>query len=250
MTVIQLSIFFLLTGLFLYAKKRLIWKKLKKYESDISGSIVVSEKYNGEKVLTTNSFVQGISVDDPSIKKSYWYVIADEILKHCHNKKDARVLFIGLGANTSSLLVHKKNPSIHLVIVEIDPMIVTVNKEFFQLDTMKNAEIITADIYSLLTSKKSSWENIYDTIVIDTFDAKPPYLLKGSHEPEFLNILYTWIKKDGMFLFNAPIKTQGINVNELLKYLKQIFKHANHRIIHDPRGFHNHVIAASVKHKR
>jgi tRNA1(Val) A37 N6-methylase TrmN6 len=223
------------------------WKLLRRYLSDISRFVDVSRKYNGELVLMTNYFVQGVSIGQPSIKKSYWYAIAAEILKHCLETKSPKILFIGLGGNTSSLLVFRQNPAIHQTIVEIDHVVIRACRAYFHLDELKNAEIINADIFDLLKKKKTVWKHHFDVIVIDTFDAEPPYMLKGSHDPAFLIQLYAWIKHDGMFLFNAPVKTTGIKIDDLQVFLIKHFLDLEHRIIRDPRGYRNHVIKAEMK---
>ena len=246
-TFLQFLVAVSLVALFFYMRRRLRWKRLHRYESKISGHIDICEKYNGERVLMTNYFVQGVSIEEPSISKSYWYKVSELLLTHNKGKKEPTVLFIGLGANTSSLLVNRKKPNIHQVIVEIDPLVIRACREFFHLDELKNTDIITADIFALLKKNKSSWKGKFDSIVIDTFDAEPPYLLHGSHDPTFLNQLFAWLKNDGMFIFNIPVKTTGKNVPLLLQYLEKQFKDVDEEIIKDPRGYRNHVISAVSK---
>ena len=236
-----------LVSLFLYLRKRLRWILIKRYESPLSGNIDILKKYNGELVLRTNYFVQGVSIEQSSIRKSYWYAVAQEILKQSRKKKNPTVLFIGLGANTSSLLINNQDTKIHQVIVEIDPLIRDACQEYFKLDELKNAEIIISDIYEQLESQKKKWEKQFDSIVIDTFEAKPPYLMHGSHDPAFLNRLLPWLKADGMFLFNIPVATRGIDVPLLLEYVQNVFTHVQHRVIRDPRGYNNHFITAKTK---
>lgn len=250
MIIIQIFIIGLAIFVTFYIKRRITWERLKRYESAISGYIDVSEKYNGEKVLMTNYFVQGVSIEKKSIARSYWYRIAQEILNHCKDKKNATILFIGLGANTSSALINKKNSKLHQVIVEIDPLVIQACRDYFNLDSLQNAEIIQSDIFTLLPKKKKAWQNMFDAIVIDTFDASPPYLLKGSHDPKFLDQLAGWLKSDGMFLFNIPVKTTGKDIPALLSYLETVFKEQKHEIIRDPRGYRNHVILASIPHDK
>lgn len=247
MILIQLIIPALLIILLLYLKRKFTWKLVKRYHSPISGQIDISKKYNGELVLMTNYFVQGVSIEQPSITKSYWYAVAEKILIHCENKKDTETLFIGLGANTSSLLINQNNPFIKLTIVEIDPLIVTVCKKFFHLNRLQNTDIIIDDIERVVVKKQRAWKIKFDCMVVDTFEANPPYLFHASHSPEFLRQLFPWLKKDGMIVFNIPVKTEGIAVPELLRYLRTLFKQVDSSIIEDPRGYRNYVITAAVK---
>lgn len=245
-TILSIFILIILIGLLLLIRK-LQWKRLKRYESPHSGFVDVSEKWNGEKVLMTNYFVQGVSTEKPSITKSYWYTVAKSAASHSLKKRHPEILFIGLGANTSSSLLSKMNTDIKQTIVEIDPFVIQACREYFALDKTPNLEIVNSDIYAVLKTKKIDWKKKFDTIVIDTFDAQPPYLLSGSHDPEFLEKLYIWLKEDGQFLFNIPVKTQGIHVDVLLNFLKTIFKTVTYQIIRDPRRYRNYVINASLK---
>ncbi len=225
----------------IYFKLRL--KKLYEKNSPLLGKIEVFEKQNKEKVLTTNSYPQGLSIENPSIKKSYWYKVADLAASY---KKNSNILNLGLGANTIPSLIEKLNPSSKQTIIEIDPYIIEACKKFFNLDNLKNSKIIQADAFTWV-NKNLKPETKYDVIIVDIFLGAPPYHDIKSNSPEFVKNLSKLLKKDGMLIFNRPahkpeIREDGEN---FAKFLKTLFKNVEIFDIRDPRGFRNHIITAT-----
>jgi spermidine synthase len=101
--------------------------------------------------------------------------------------------------------------------VEIDPEIIKIANNYFELDKIKNLEIIIADAFEfvLKTQKK------YDLIIIDIFqDTKMPSFL---FEHFFTDRICALLEKGGFVLFNTMI----LNVNENLrnqKYIDEFYK--------------------------
>lgn len=233
--------------LFFYWRLRL--KKIAFYNSRILGKIEVFEKYNKEKVLTINAYPQGISIADKSIEKSYWFAIAEIVCQYCKNKKEPKILILGLGANTIPSLIAKKNPKIHQTIIEIDKYIISACRKYFNLDKLPNYQIIQADAFQLLAPNSQLPTPNFDAIVVDIFTGEPPYVSLDSNQPNFIKKILPFLKKDGMIIFNRPAhnkisKTGGF---ELEKYLKTLFQKTKIMEINDPRRFKNHVIIAKEK---
>lgn len=227
--------------LFIYWRIRL--KKLKAYQSKILGKIEVFEKYNKERVLITNSYIQGVSIHDKSIEKSYWFAVAESAVKYCQGKNDPKVLMLGLGANTIPNLIAKLNPKMHQTIVEIDNFITQACREFFDLDKLPNHQLIQADAYQLFNGKKVP-NQPFDVIVVDIFTGEPPYVDLKSNKPNFIIKLLPFLKKDGAIIFNRPAHNEKSRKDgqQLKDYLSTIFKETEILDIKDPRGFRNHVI--------
>lgn len=228
---------------------RIRLRRLASYDSPILGKVEVFQKYNGEKVLTTNSFPQGISTEQPSIKYSYWYKIANEAFRYTKNIKNPQVLCFGLGANTSSLILAKLNPKIQQTIIEIDAQIIQACKDYFQLNDLIQLTLIQADAFKVIDSGSQLPNNHYDAIIVDIFLSSPPYIDKKSNTPIFIKKLLTLLKPKGMVIFNRPSHNQearraGI---ELKKELDKYFQTSQLFDIKDPRGYRNNVITASFK---
>src|SRR3989344_6441239 len=225
---------------------RLRLKRLKRYISPKLDNIDVYRKYNGERFLTINSYAQGVSINKPSIKKSYWYSVASSAIRLTRGKKPPQILMLGLGANTISNLIAKINSKVHQVIVEFDEDIIKACKDYFDLDKLPNFEIIHTDAYKLL-DQKQAFKQKFDCIIVDIFTGNPPYVSLASNKPTFINKLLPYLKQDGSLIFNRPGHTDEARADSqrLEKDLKLLFKETKILDIKDPRGYRNNVIIGS-----
>lgn len=227
----------------LLAYWRLNLKRLKIYHSPLLGKIEIFKKYNGEKALTINSYIQGISIEKKSAQSSYWFYVAEQAVKFCQNKNNSQILMLGLGANTVSNFISQLNPSIHQTIIEIDKYIIDACRQYFGLDKLPNYQIIKADAYKLVDIK-NIFDQKFDVIVVDIFTGNPPYISLKSNQPPFIEKLLPWLKRDGMIVFNRPGHTEKTRSDsrELQQYLNTLFKTIQLFDIKDPRGYRNNVI--------
>ncbi len=243
---IESTVAIVLTVVLLMLYYRIRLKKLKGYKSPLLGKIEVFQKYSGENILTTNGFAQGISTDQKDIDQSYWYRVAQEVVKSCQNKKSPRVLFLGLGANTSSSLIGRMDPKINQTIIEWDPLIVQANKDFFELDKLPNYEVKIANVFSLIKNPKA-FKNLFDVIILDVFKGEQPFISEDTNHSAFIDKTLRWLKKDGMLLFNRPAHNKEMKkrAEKLQEYLEKKFNRTKFFDIKDPRGYRNYVICAS-----
>lgn len=238
----------ILIPLLLLALWRIGLKKLRGYQSPILGKVEVFQKYNGEKVLTINSYVQGVSVEKESIQQSYWFTVAELVTNFCQRKDNPQVLMLGLGANTIPNLITQMTPKIRLIIIEIDKYIIEACRHYFNLDKLPNYQIIQADAYQLFEQKNNPLKT-FDAMIMDIFVGKPPYISLKSNEPSYIEKIIPYLKKDGMVVFNRPAHTEEARGEgqKLREYLDTLFKHTEIFDIKDPRGFRNYVITATKK---
>lgn len=224
-----------------------LWK-LKTYHSPLLGKIEVLRKYNGEKLLTINSYAQGVSTEKKSIEKSYWYKIAKEAVDFCHKYNKKEILMLGLGANSITSLIAKMDPKLHLTIVEIDSDIIAACKDYFGLEKLPNYTLIQADAYKLFNNSPSVTKK-FDVIIVDIYTGKPPYVSLESNTPTFIEKVITYLKKDGVILFNRPGNTEAARSDsrQLKEYLQTLFKNTCLFDINDSRGYRNNIISASSK---
>lgn len=237
-----------LIPLLLLALWRIGLKKLQGYHSPILGKVEVFQKYNGEKTLTINSYVQGISIDKKSVEQSYWFRIAESVINYCQPKDEAQIVMLGLGANTIPNLIAQINPQIHQTIIEVDKYIIQACRKFFNLDRLPNYRLIRADAYKLFEQKDNPLRT-FDVMIVDIFIGRPPYISLKSNEPSYIEQILPHLKNDGMIIFNRPAHTpEARSEGEKLKvYLDNLFQKTEVFDIKDPRGFRNYVITASVK---
>lgn len=230
---------------------RLRLKRLKRYFSPKLGTIGVYQKYNGEKLLTINTYAQGVSIEQKSIRQSYWFNIAQEAAQFCQKRKNPQVLMLGLGANTISSLIAQLDPAIYLTIVEFDKQIIQSCREFFYLDQLPNYQLIRADAYQLF-NQPQAFNKKFAVIIVDIFTGNPPYVSLKSNQSHFIEKLLPYLKKDGLIIFNRPGHTEESKADskKLQEYLGSIFKKTELFDIKDPRGYKNSIIMGSIKRSR
>lgn len=224
--------------------------KLKRYHSPLLGTIEVLKKYNGEKMLTINTYLQGVSTNKKSIKDSYWYRAAQETVNFCQGRKNPQVLMLGLGSNTISDLIGKKDNKIRQTIIEVDKYIIAACREYFDLDKLPNCQLIQADAYKLAENPRAFGRQ-FDVIIVDIYTGKPPYVSLESNQPNFIEKILPWLKKDGMILFNRPGHNPEAREDsaELEEYLQTLFQKTELLLIEDPRKIKNNLILGFTKKK-
>lgn len=228
---------------------RLRLKKLKTYHSPLLGKIEIYEKYNKELSLTINNYVQGVSINDPSVESSYWGYISSYVVENSKNNRSPRLLMLGLGANTISSLIAKKDPRISQTVVEIDKQIIQACKDFFGLNKTRNIKVINGDAIKLLANNNQLLTAKYDFIIVDIFTGKTPFVVEESNNPKFIKNVVRKLKPDGVLLFNRPgTDPKVLNDNkELENFLKTVFKETIINLIKDPRGYKNSIIIGKIK---
>ena len=101
--------------------------------------------------------------------------------------------------------------------VEIDPDIITIANTYFNLDKVKNLEIVIDDAFEFVLKTKAK----YDLIIIDIFqDTKMPNFL---FETFFINRICFLLKSCGFILFNTMLLNDSQNVRNK-KYVSEFFK--------------------------
>lgn len=232
--------------LFLFWRLRV--RRVASFQSPLLGKIEVLEKYNKERVLTIKYCPQGVSINDKSITKSYWHLIAREAVKFCKTRRNPEVLMLGMGACTIPNLIAKFNPEINQTIVEFDTQIIESCRQFFGLDQIPNTTVRLADVYKLADEKKAFTKK-FDILIVDVYTGKPPYVSFESNQPSFIVKILPWLKSDGLIIFNRPGHTPAARADSrtLEENLKPLFKETKFLTIKDPRGYQNNIILASQK---
>lgn len=244
--IFQTIIAIILIPILLFIIWRIRRRKLARYDSPILGKIEVLQKYNKELLLTINDYDQGVSIEHPTIKNSYFYCIAAKTLKAVKGIKNPKILMLGLGANTVSSLIANKNPKIHQTIVEIDKQIIQACKEYFELEKLPNYTIINKDAYKLMVKRLPKK---YDVIITDIFTGKKPFISLESNEPQFIDRLILNLKPKGTIIFNRVAHSKEMRQGgvELKKYLSRKFEKVTIFDIKDSRGYRNYVIIGTKK---
>ena len=113
------------------------------------------------------------------------------------NNDAKKVLFIGGGGFSGPKYFLQNYPNISVDVVEIDPAVVEVAKEYFSLDdTNPNLRIFTQDGREFLANHQEK----YDLVILDAFSKS--YVPFHLMTIEFYNILYNKLNPGGVIISN------------------------------------------------
>jgi len=134
----------------------------------------------------------------------------EKILKMDH------ILLLGVaGGSVVKTLVDEIEYKGKITGVEIDPDMIQVANQYFNLNKIKQLELIIDDAFEFVLKTKDQ----YNLIIIDVFeDTNMPNFL---FEKFFLDRVCTLLKKDGFILFNTMILDEAHNVRNR-KYISEV----------------------------
>lgn len=126
------------------------------------------------------------------------------------------ILLLGVaGGSVIKTLVDEIEYKGKITGVEIDPDMIQIANQYFNLDQIKQLEIVIDDAFEFVLKTKDK----YDLIIIDVFeDIKMPNFL---FETFFTNRVFSLLKNEGVVLFNTMILDEAHNVRNK-KYISEI----------------------------
>ncbi len=137
------------------------------------------------------------------------------------------VLILGFGAGSAAKLIHRKWPEASITGVEIDPTVIKIAKEHFQIGKIPKLDIINADAVEFVSQLK---KQNYDLTLVDCY--------LGDQVPKSL--------EDPKFFLNLKKHSQHILINRLfwgefkqttLKFLDQLDKYFSTKTARTPSNF-------------
>jgi spermidine synthase len=183
-----------------------IYPITKKVKSKFNGTLEITW-HNGKKHLNTKN-------------ANYSYGSLQDILKFGLEKIQLKsvhsVLLLGLGGGSViKTLRNDFNFDKHITAIDIDPVIIDIAKEEFELQNAKNLNIICEDALSFMTKNTKT----FDLIIIDLF-------IDTAMPEQFLNLpfwtaILTAKSTNGNIIFNASLETSKSKaLNDLIGFLK------------------------------
>ncbi|CAA9203154.1 Polyamine aminopropyltransferase [Flavobacterium bizetiae] len=165
---------------------------------------------NGELVLDSENTNYSYGSLQRILRYGLRNIGYDKILKMDH------ILLLGVaGGSVIKTLVDEIEYKGKVTGVEIDSEIIQIANQYFDLDKIKQLEIIIDDAFEFVLKTK----NKYDLIIIDIFeDIKMPNFLFESFFSERICFL---LKNNGFVLFNTMILDEAHNVRNR-KYISEI----------------------------
>lgn len=117
-------------------------RTLYKTQSPLSGDIEVLQIGNTRR-LRVNRTTQSLNPDSPYVDRMVWGRAVRLIQEEEPNFKS--ILILGLGGGTMQHILAQRFQDIHITTVDIDPVIVDVAKQYFDVDKIPNHNIIVED---------------------------------------------------------------------------------------------------------
>lgn len=208
------------------------------YSKD-SGLIEVWQK-GYEKQLVVGGLVQSVSADTPTVKQRVWGKIVQAIFESVPDPSSC--LLLGLGGGAVAHLLSRKVPHINITAVEIDPVIISVGKTYFELRQLPNLKVIQGDAAQLVTSSDVLLSS-YDAIVIDTFFGEA--FSAGCTTPEFIVSLGKLLSPHGVLVFNQMFSLENQErVRNFEQLIRVSFSNVSRQAVIGLGGGENALITA------
>ncbi|WP_396145874.1 spermidine synthase [Flavobacterium sp.] len=174
-----------------------------KLKSSVSNSIEVTWN-NGELVIDSENTNYSYGSLQRILKKGLKYIGYDRI------KKFDKVLVLGVaGGSVIKTLVDDVKYKGQIIGVEIDPEIIEIANTYFNIDQIKNLEIVIEDAFEFVLRTKDK----FDLIIIDIFqDTKMPSFLFETHFIQRVNYL---LNINGFILFNTMVINEKNKIRNL-----------------------------------
>lgn len=165
---------------------------------------------NGELVLDTENTNYSYGSLQRILRYGLRNIGYDNILKMDH------ILLLGVaGGSVVKTLVDEINYKGKITGVEIDPEMIEIANQYFNLNHIKQLEVVIDDAFEFVLKTKDK----YNLIIIDIFeDTNMPNFL---FEKFFLDRICTLLKEDGFILFNTMILDEAHNVRNR-KYISEV----------------------------
>ena len=159
-----------------------------------------------------------------------------------------RALFLGAGAFGMPNEVAQEHPAAHIDVVEIDPRVIEVGRQFFFLDDHPNVQAHSGDARRFLRLHDSP-DQRWDLIFGDAYNGirQIPVHLTSA---EFFQTVSDRLTDDGAFIMNVITAVQGPRaelLNGILGTVRSVFPHVEVFALAGPRNQPQNVILLATK---
>lgn len=174
-------------------------KVLYETQSQFNGKIRVVQ-YGKTRKLLVDGVSQSLNWDSPAAPKKVWGRVVDVLKEEQPALK--KVLLLGLGGGTMQQLISKAFPGVEIVSVELDPTMIEVAKNYFDVDKIPNHKILNEDACRVIVEPQEHGlsEQYFDALIVDIYcGEKYPELGKSGN---FIAALKNLVIPEGLILFN------------------------------------------------
>jgi spermidine synthase len=210
-----------------------IWPvRLKNYPSRINGRLEIN-LINGRKTLDSGLSNYSYGSLQRILHKGLTEIGLDNKIKN--------ILLLGLGGGSVIETIREEfDCKAAIEAVDIDPEIITIAKDEFQINRFNNVLIMMADAAEYVAKSKEA----FDLIIVDLFigNTVPEVFTKS----EFINHLIRHLKANGRIIYNSMIDTMP---SESLASIKETFIKSglNVKVIEKVEVTNNLIIAGKYQ---
>ena len=212
------------------AQQKVIYQKKSPYNT-----VVVTEDDQGMRTLLFDGGVRQsvVKVGDPDhLELPYARALMSGLALSPEPK---RVLVVGLGGGTIPSLLHKHYPKTQIDVVDIDPVVVEVAKQFFGFREDATLKAYAQDGRQFIEERL----NVYDVVFLDAFGSEDiPYHLATR---EFLEAVRRAITAQGVVLGNVWGRDLNPLYDSMVRTYQEVF---DELYILDVRGAENKILIA------
>lgn len=174
--------------------------RLKNYPSDLNGNLEIN-LVNGKKVLDTKSSNYSFGSLQTILERGLKAISFDQRFE--------QILVLGMGAGSIVESIRVRFGSNALItLVDIDPVMATIAREEFGIQSYKGVQVIIEDAEAFLQHSRDQ----YDLILVDLFiiETIPERFTKG----KFIDLLSARLSKKGSIIYNTISKTLSAPTRE------------------------------------
>lgn len=200
-----------------------------------SGEIRVVD-FGSIRRLLVGGLVQSISLNEVNLEGKVWGRLAQPPFDLPENPK---VLMLGLGGGTTAHIINKTlSPSL-IRVVENDPQIIEIAKNYFDLEKIDNLEVVNQDAFKYLETLGEK----FNYVIIDLYAGKD--FPKEGSEISFYQNIQKVLGKSGGFVVNRIFAEDEKNSRgDYFNLLKQIFPQVSEQVIPGTNHFKNYLYFA------
>jgi len=135
-----------------------------------------------------------------------------------------KILILGLGGGSVVKVAQSLWPQVKIVGIEIDPVMIQISQDYFNLKNNKNLKIISANAFSWIKKNQTK----FDLIVVDLFHGRiiPP----KSRSIAFISKLKASLNPKGVLIFNQLnrfkekqfVSITSANLQKVFENVKQL----------------------------
>lgn len=195
-------ILFILCSVFGNSDSFAFWENSLTYEGESVYNYLQVRDSESSTILSTNVLfgVQSIRMKNDELTGLYYdYALASPYMADLENKKDPKILILGMGTGTFAALCEKFFPDADIEGVEIDGKITELAHRYF--NASENIPVTTYDGRAYLNAT----DKTYDLIMVDAYqDITIPFQMSSV---EFFSMVRDHLSADGVMVVNMNMRS-------------------------------------------